>query len=124
MMRGDALAREGAQILLAERDGEVLGIGALKEIGFGHGEIKSMHTSVAARRQGVARHILRGLIDLARDNGMTRLSLETGSADVFAASRTLYAREGFETCAPFADYTVDPLSVFMTKTLDGVSRDA
>jgi putative acetyltransferase len=29
----------------------------------------------------------------------------------------LYASEGFVTCGPFADYGLDPFSVFMTKLL-------
>jgi putative acetyltransferase len=33
-------------------DGELLGIGALKEIDATHGELKSMHTVEAARRHG------------------------------------------------------------------------
>jgi putative acetyltransferase len=32
----------------------------------------------------------------------------------FAPARRLYARAGFATCPPFADYTDDPNSVYMT----------
>jgi len=49
--------------------------------------------------------------------GFTRMSLETGSADFFAPARGLYAKFGFTYCQPFADYTVDPNSVYMTRTL-------
>ena len=35
----------------------------------------------------------------------------------FAPARALYLRYGFEVCGPFADYTNDPNSVFMTKEL-------
>jgi putative acetyltransferase len=48
---------------------------------------------------------------------MKRLSLETGSADSFQASRSMYLRQGFEICGPFNDYKLDPHSVFMTKQL-------
>jgi putative acetyltransferase len=48
---------------------------------------------------------------------MNRLSLETGSADSFQASRSMYLKNGFEFCGPFSDYKLDPHSVFMTKQL-------
>ena len=37
----------------------------------------------------------------------------TGTEDYFAPARRLYARHGFTECAPFADYVLDPNSVFM-----------
>lgn len=49
--------------------------------------------------------------------GFTRLSLETGSDDFFLPARKLYEKFGFTYCAPFADYRLDPNSVFMTKGL-------
>jgi putative acetyltransferase len=45
---------------------------------------------------------------------MARLSLETGSWDHFAPARALYRSHGFVECGPFADYVLDPNSVFMT----------
>jgi len=48
---------------------------------------------------------------------LKRLSLETGSAESFAAARSLYLRNGFEICSPFADYKLDPHSVFMNRLL-------
>ncbi len=35
----------------------------------------------------------------------------------FEPARRLYLRAGFSYCAPFADYTEDSNSVFMTKEL-------
>jgi len=115
VMEADALEREGAWVFAAEDQGSVVGIGALKEIAPGHGEIKSMHTAQTARGKGVARQVLLTLIDAAKEHNLARLSLETGSADMFAPARQLYAAEGFSICPPFADYTEDPLSTFMTR---------
>ncbi len=116
MEPGALLEREA--VLYAARDGQtLLGVGALTLIGPQHGELKSMHTAAEARGRGVARAILQALMDHARDHGVTRLSLETGTADLFAPARALYAAHGFATCPPFGNYTVDPLSVFMTRTL-------
>jgi len=78
------------------------------------GEVKSMHTAQAVRRKGVGSAMLRHIIASARARGMSRLSLETGSWDHFQPARALYARHGFVACGPFADYVLDPNSVFMT----------
>nr|WP_299346363.1 molybdenum cofactor synthesis domain-containing protein [uncultured Maritalea sp.] len=48
---------------------------------------------------------------------MRKVSLETGSDASFLAARNLYLSEGFAVCPPFGSYTLDPLSVFMTRTL-------
>jgi putative acetyltransferase len=36
---------------------------------------------------------------------------------MFAPARGLYLKAGFVECAPFADYSLDPNSVFMTRDL-------
>jgi putative acetyltransferase len=92
----------------------LLGCGALKRLAPDHGEVKSMHTVQAARRAGVGSAMLRHIVATARARGMARLSLETGSWDHFAPARALYASHGFVECGPFADYVLDPNSVFMT----------
>ena len=102
---------------------DLLGCGALKELDPLHGEIKSMHTAHAHRRRGVAARILTHIIAEARRRKYRRLSLETGSPAAFAPARKLYARFGFVICEPFADYKVDPYSVFMTLDLT-VQHDA
>jgi len=69
------------------------------------------------RRRGAGRALLVHLIDQARQRGYTRLSLETGSQPPFRPAQTLYESFGFTVCGPFADYTLDPNSVFMTLEL-------
>jgi putative acetyltransferase len=96
---------------------ELLGCGALKHWAEGEGEIKSMHTAKIARGRGIAAKILTHLEGHARDIGITRLSLETGSQDGFAPARNLYAKFGYTECPPFGDYAEDPNSTFMTKAL-------
>jgi putative acetyltransferase len=93
------------------------GCGALKELDPAHGEIKSMRTSYAFQRCGVASTMLRHLMDEARRRGYRRLSLETGSMAYFEPARQLYSRFGFACCSPFNGYTDDPNSVFMTREL-------
>ncbi|WDL95960.1 GNAT family N-acetyltransferase [Alicyclobacillus sp. ALC3] len=96
---------------------ELLGCGALKDLGGGHGEVKSMRTATAHLRKGVARYVLQHIVAEARQRGYYRLSLETGSNEAFDPAKKLYATFGFELCRPFADYQEDPYSVFMTMEL-------
>jgi putative acetyltransferase len=100
-------------------EGALLGVGALKRLSAGHGEVKSMHTARAARGRGVGGAMLRHIIASAREGAMSRLSLETGSWEYFRPAIALYRRHGFVECAPFADYAADPNSVFMTLDLTG-----
>jgi len=118
-----------------DADGVLLGCGALSELeppssgvgpggpgrpdgpAGGHGEVKSMRTARGARGRGVAGAVLGRLVDLARERGYARVSLETGPQEYFAAARRLYARHGFVPCGPFGAYSPDPCSVFFTLDL-------
>ena len=99
-------------------DGELLGVGALKRLDAEHGEIKSMHTTAAARGRGVGRAMLNRLLDVARAEGLRRVSLETGTIPEFAPARALYESAGFIACEPFADYQPSEDNCFMTLPLD------
>jgi putative acetyltransferase len=94
--------------------GVLMGCGALKELDATHGEIKSMRTLSGHVRKGVAARLMRHILQEARGRQYRRLSLETGSMEVFEPARALYERFGFEECGPFADYAEDPYSMFMT----------
>jgi putative acetyltransferase len=96
---------------------QLLGCGALKQLDVGHGEVKSMRTVSTHRRQGVGRAMLAHIIAVARSRSYARLSLETGSMMAFEPARRLYEQFGFGYCGPFAGYTEDPNSVFMTLAL-------
>jgi putative acetyltransferase len=101
-------------------DGGLLGIGAIKRLAPDHAEIKSMHTSEAARGRGIGRAMLTHLLGVARARGFRRVSLETGTMEAFAPARTLYESAGFVPCAPFADYRPSEDNLFMTLELDVV----
>lgn len=100
--------------------GELVAMGALKELtpttlaAGVHGELKSMRTSARHLRQGAAQAILTELLNLARQRGYARVSLETGSTPPLDAAMAMYRRFGFVECGPFADYREDPFSRFMT----------
>ncbi|MEN3975230.1 GNAT family N-acetyltransferase [Emcibacter sp. SYSU 3D8] len=99
-------------------DGDTLaGVGALKRLSADHGEVKSMHTAESLRGRGAGRAMLAHIIAVARDAGMSRLSLETGAWDSFRPAHALYRSHGFVNCPAFGDYVPDSNSLFFTLSL-------
>lgn len=114
----DALRVPEINFWTAWEGSDLLGCGALKEIAPGHGEIKSMHTYEHHRGKGVGASLVRHIINTARNRNLRRLSLETGSMQAFSPAQELYKSVGFVLCEPFADYELDPNSIFMTLELE------
>ena len=114
----ERLRQPGIRVWTAWEGGQLLGCGALKELTPLHGEIKSMRTADAHRGKGVGRTMLSHLLAVARERGYERVSLETGATPAFLPALRLYESAGFQRCGPFADYTEDPHSVYMTRLLD------
>src|SRR5436309_14659024 len=56
---------------------ELLGCGALEELDSQHGEIKSMRTTSLHLRKGVAKNLLKHILEEAQRRGYSRLRLET-----------------------------------------------
>jgi putative acetyltransferase len=113
-----ALSVPSISFWTAREDGNLLGCGALKLLASPigterHGEIKSMRTTATVRGRGVATLMLGHILEDARKRNLERVFLETGTEDYFAPARRLYGRHGFTECPPFADYVLDPNSVFM-----------
>jgi len=118
-----ALSEPSITFWTARENGELLGCGALKlldspdaatqAISAQYGEVKSMRTTASARGRGVATLMLKHIVDEARSRDYERICLETGTEEYFTPARRLYVSNGFTECPPFADYTLDPNSVFM-----------
>jgi putative acetyltransferase len=98
-----------------DEDGRLLAVGALKVLEGRHGELKSMHTTSAARGLGIGAAMVERLVVEAGSRGLDRVSLETGTMAAFAPARRLYERAGFEECEPFGDYRPSRASTFMTR---------
>ena len=98
-------------------DGQLAGCGAIKQLSQTHAEIKSMRVANAHRRKGVAAKLLQHMLAFAQAKGYQKLSLETGTMDFFAPARRLYSRFDFQVGEKFADYPLDPHSLFMHKYL-------
>lgn len=113
----DGLRDPAVTVWTVVEDGAVIGCGALKVLEPGHAEIKSMRTAASHQGRGIGTAVLRHLLAEARARGLRRLSLETGTQEFFAPARALYARHGFVPCPPFAGYTDDPNSAYLTLEL-------
>lgn len=115
----DGLRDPAITLWRAEVEGVLAAIGALKRLSRTDGEIKSMHTAKAYRGRGLrlGARLLATILDAARAEGLTRLSLETGTQQLFAPAWALYTRHGFAPCGPFGSYVEDPNSRFFTLAL-------
>ena len=80
---------------------EIVCCGALKLLGEGRGELKSMRVSDAFLGRGYGRAMLEHLLAQARQLGLRSLWLETGSSPAFAPALRLYESAGFARCGPF-----------------------
>ena len=117
-MDSQALADPGVTFFSArDVDGALAGIAALKEVAPGHVELKSMRTAPTQLRRGVARALLAYLLAEARASGCTRVSLETGTAPMFAAANRLYEAAGFVDGPVFGGYPASAHNRFMTLAL-------
>lgn len=95
-------------------DGDsIAGIGALKLLSHGIGEVKSMRTHPAYIRKGVGAAILERIIIEARSRGCHRLSLETGSGPAFDPAIALYRKRGFISGGEFGEYSKSEFNQFL-----------
>lgn len=107
------LKAPGITVWTVRAGGRVAGIGALKELGDGDGELKSMRTHPDFLRQGVAAALLDHIVAAARARGMQRLSLETGSGPAFEPALALYRKRGFRDGERFGDYRATAFNQFL-----------
>jgi putative acetyltransferase len=111
------LRAPGVTVWTVWDDDALAGIGALKELGGGAGEIKSMRTDPRHLRKGVAAALLEHIIAEARSRGLEQLSLETGRGPAFEAALALYRKRGFADGAPFGDYEHSDFNQFFHMAL-------
>lgn len=112
----NAPAVPGSLYLVAYRDGQAVGCGALRPLEPWVAEVRRMFVTRAARRGGVAAALLAALEAQAVAMGYRLLRLETGRRQ--APAIALYERCGFRRIAPFGPYVGDPTSVCFEKPLD------
>ena len=99
-------------------EGKVAAIGAMKRLDNTRGEVKSMRTHPDFLRRGLAAALLETIIAQARAEGLTVLSLETGSGPAFEPALALYRRRGFANGAAFGDYALTDFNQCLHLALD------
>ena len=104
-----------AFLVARDEGGTALGCGALRLLGPGKAEVKRMYVTLEARGTGVSVAILRALEDRARELGITRLLLETGTSQPDAIR--FYQREGYERIENFGYYVGSDISVCFARDL-------
>lgn len=103
----------GVEVWSAWRDDRIACIGALRALADGGGELKSMRTHPDFLRQGAGAAILEHITGVARERGLSRLSLETGSGAAFEPALTLYRAHGFRPGPAFGDYVASDFNQFL-----------
>jgi putative acetyltransferase len=115
-MTAEQMAGRDTTVFVARDDaGSAVACGALRRHDDGVGEVKRMYTIPAEQGEGIGGRILERIEMLAREEGFTRLVLETGH--VHDAAYRVYERGGFMRCGPVLDYQDTGWSVFYEKPL-------
>lgn len=99
---------------LVRSESHIAGVGCLKELESGIGEIQRMYVQPRFRGQGLGRAIVNRLIEDARAIGFRRLKLE--SLEFLKAAHRLYRSVGFHEIDPYDDNSMR--SYQSTETLD------
>jgi putative acetyltransferase len=99
--------------------GELVACGAVKRMEDDgvYGEIKRVFVLPPARGRGLAKRIMAQIESHAAGAGLSLLRLETGVHQPEALA--LYRALGYRERGRFGAYRLDPLSVFMEKSLSG-----
>jgi ribosomal protein S18 acetylase RimI-like enzyme len=112
---GPYAAPTGA-ILLAEADGEVAGVVAVKPLDEdGVCEMKRLYVRPDYRRQGIGHALAQAVIDVAEDLGYDVMRLDTVAS--MTAARSLYRSLGFERRDAYYHNPL-PGAVYMEKSLN------
>lgn len=113
-MTVEGMAGDDTTVFVAREDGGgAVACGALRRHDGGIGEVKRMYTIPARQGEGIGGRILAQIEALAREEGLTRLVLETGH--VHHTAYRVYERAGFTRCGPVLDYPDTGWSVFYEK---------
>ena len=95
------LPPNGQSLLARDGDGHLVGMGSLRDIGEGKGELKRLYVRPLARVSGLGRILVQRRIDTAKDMGLTTLLADTFKANVEMLGR--YESLGFERIEGFKE---------------------
>ena len=98
-------------------ENKLMGCGALKFLDKQHGEFKSIRIHDNFRGKGMGVKIINHLIEVAKKLDIKKISIESGGGAFFLPARKLFDKCGFEICEPFAHYSKDINSIYLTKII-------
>jgi len=107
------LQEPGISFFTGWKDEALVAIGAIKDLGTGTGEIKSMRVAEGQAGKGYGKAMLLYIIAQARRRCLRRLSLETGTGKPFEAAQALYLKYGFKSGDKFGDYEKSDFNQFL-----------
>ena len=90
---------------LVENNNQPAGVGCLKKLSSGVGEVQRMYVLPRFRGKGIGRAIINRLIEEARSIGYSQLKLE--SLQFLQAAHSLYRSVGFYEIDPYADNSME-----------------
>jgi GNAT superfamily N-acetyltransferase len=102
----DEVTGDRGRMIRARFGEQLVGCGAVRDIGGGTGEIKRMFVDPGCRGSKIGAAILDQLELHARRSGLTQLKLETGAKQQPALR--LYEGFGFAPCDPWGEYLASP----------------
>ncbi len=100
--------------MVAVQHSVIVGSGAILSVSETVCEVMRMYTSLAIRRQGVARHILTELLAFAQSAGYSEVRLASNKA--LLASHRLYESAGFSIATPW-DLAAERYAYFYARRL-------
>ena len=109
------------RFFVARAGQRIIGCAALR-IDSEYGELKRMFVAPGNRGCGAGKSLLENIETQARQLGLRYVRLETGGQQ--AAALALYRNAGYRIRGPFGSYRLDPLSVFMEKSVAATWRRA
>jgi putative acetyltransferase len=115
-LKAEHLGEGRGVFLIARQDGQAVGCGAIRVIDPETAELKRMYAAAEMRGRGVGRAVLEALESVAREMGLKRLVLETGTLQ--HAAIKLYVRAGYKEVDCWGEYASSPTSLCYEKHLD------
>ena len=100
-----SISSDGVLYLLREKE-EIIGMGALRKLKEGTGEVKRMYIKPEYRGKGLGREMLQLLLNKCKEYGFSEICLETGA--FMTTAQGLYRSMGFHDRIEYPETEVPP----------------
>ena len=104
-------------VFAARVEEKIVGVSEIRLLSETHIELKSIYILEEFRRKGVARGIIEHIVNLGRDAGYTKITVETGRDSAFDSAREFFKFFNFDECKDHENHVVNEDSICMTRSL-------